>query len=312
MLIAVTGSTGFLGQSFVAHAIDAGHSIRALVASDEAAARLPSRISLVRGRLGDAASIRELVDGADVLVHLAAVGVQASDRNWEGLVDVNVMGTMRVLSAAAGSSVKHAVLAGTCLEYRGFGRLPEASCPDLRLCDEESPLGNADPYGATKAAAALVATALSMQLGFPLWYLRFSSMYGAGDNPRKLIPSAISAARARRRFVMTPGEQVRDWLHVDDACRALMMAVGRRPIEPTVLNVGTGEPVKIRRIVDRIFEVCGAPASLIEVEPSRYRRNEPHVLVLDCARVAAALGWGPTRHVLEALSDLARQGASAT
>lgn len=291
--IALTGTTGFLGQSFAAAALAAGHAVRGLVVVG-GAGRVAEGVEVVTGELGDLAAVRTLVEGAEVLVHLAALGVQGRDRDLERMTRVNVVEPLALLEAAKAAGISRVVAAGTCLEYTGHGRLPDAPCATAARVDEESPAEPDDPYGATKSAGGLLLRVRARALELPLLYLRFASMYGPGDDPAKLLPAAVRAATEGAPFAMTPGAQVREWLHVDDAVRALLAATAAKVAGASLVNVGTGEGVALRDVVALVFAGAGADPALVRAGERPYRRGEVHRLVMDCARARrpARLGAG--------------------
>jgi nucleoside-diphosphate-sugar epimerase len=305
--IALTGASGFLGRNFAAAALAAGHRVRGLVRPG--ARELPG-VERVEGDLGDGTARRRLVEGQDVLVHLAATGVQRRDRDWERMALVNVVQPLALLEAAAEARVARAVLAGTCLEYPGHGRLPGALAAGTEVCRESSRAEPTDAYGATKAAGGLLQRTRARDLGLAAWYLRFASLYGPGDDPDKLVPAATRAALARAPFEMTGGEQVREWLHVEDAVAALLAAAGRDPPDlPSIVNVGTGEGVRLRDVVTAVFRLAAADPALVRLGARPYR-GEAHRLVMDVSASAAALGgWRPRSDLRRALEALVRAAA---
>lgn len=307
MLIALTGTTGFLGRRFAATALAGGHAVRGLVSSR--AGGLPEGVEAIRGALEDASSTRALVQGAEVLVHLAAAGVQSRDRAVERMARVNVIAPLALLSEAKAAGVRRVVAAGTCLEYTGHGRLPDAPVASAPPLDEASPTEPADPYGATKAAGGLLLRTHARALGLPAWYLRLASLYGPGDDPAKLLPAAVRAAVARGPFEMTGGAQAREWLHVEDATRALLAAAAGDPPEPAALvNVGTGAGVALADLVRLVFEAAGADPALVRAGARPYRAGEVHHLVMDCARARSALpGWRAGTELRCGLEELVRR-----
>ncbi len=297
MRLAVTGSTGFLGRHLVAAALQRGHEVRALVRPGREG---PAGAQPVAGDLADAAALARLVDGAEALLHLAALGVQSRDRDWSRLVEVNVAQPLALADAAAKAGVGVLVAAGTVLEYRGHGRLPEAPAPLPAICGEDAPADPLDPYGATKAAGGALLRARAAEAGLPCWYLRFASLYGPGDDAQKLLPGAIAAARAGRPFEMSGGEQVREWLHVDDAVEALLLAAAAPPRAGVeVVNVGTGQGVALREVVTKAFDLAGADPGLVRLGARPYRRGEVHRLVMSTARAQARWPGRPAPRPLE-------------
>ena len=152
----------------------------------------------------------------------------------------------------------------------------------LRLQDEGAPTEKTDAYGATTAGGGTILHALARELGVPLTYLRFAQLLGPGYDDAKFMPSAVRAALAREPFEMTGGEQVREWLHVRDAA-ATVVACLANPATASgrLLNVGTGEGLRLRDVVERVFELAGAAPALVRAGARPYRLNEPHRLVMD-------------------------------
>lgn len=294
MRLAVTGATGFLGRHLVRAAVDAGHSVRALVRSAATEIHgLPEGVQVVDGQLPDALP-QTFVDGADVLIHLAAAGVQWEGRSQDQLHAVNVLGPLQLLRSAKEAGVSHVVLVGTALEYAGHGTLPAEPVRDVLRCRETDSLETSDRYGASKAAGGLLARSEARRLQLPTWYLRLCSVYGTGDRPTKLVPAAFRAARARVPFQMTAGEQLRDWLQINDAVAAVLRAAERHPeAGGETLNVGSGEPVALSSLIEAVFAACGTDPALIHRGAVPYRGGEVHQLVLDASRGQAALDWRP-------------------
>lgn len=297
MRLAVTGSTGFLGRHLVAAAVARGHEVRALVRPGRQA---PPGATPVPGDLGDAGALAGLVEGAEVLLHLAALGVQSRDRDWGRLVQVNVAQPLGLVDAAARAGVRRLVAAGTVLEYRGHGRLPDAPAPLPAICGEDAPADPLDPYGATKSAGGALLRARAAEAGLPCWYLRLAALYGPEDDAQKLLPSAIAAARAGRPFDASGGEQVREWLHVEDAVEALLAAIAAPPAAGVeVVNVGTGQGVALREVTARVFELAGADPGLLRLGARPYRRGEVHRLVMSTERSRARWPGRPAPRRLE-------------
>jgi nucleoside-diphosphate-sugar epimerase len=305
--IALKGTTGFFGRRVASAAVAAGHRVRGLVAPGGAPP--PEGVEAVEGRLGDASAAR-LVEGADVVLQLAAFGVKRRERTWSAMALDNVVHPLALLDAAAAAGVGRVVLAGSCLEYSGHGRLPDAPASEARPCHESSPTEPPEPYGATKAAGGLLQRTRARELRLPAWYLRFASLYGPGDYGEKFLPAAVHAALTGTAFEMTRGEQVREWLHVDDAVAALLAAAATPPPEPvTTVNVGSGEGLTLRELVRAVFEIAGADPELVRAGARPYR-GEVHRLVMDVSRARSALGsWRPRVELHAGLAALVREEA---
>lgn len=313
MRLSVTGASGFLGRRVVARALAAGHAVRVL--ARPGAVPPPAGVEMVEGRLEDGAALDALLRGADAVVHLAVLGVRSRDRDWRTAVRVNTVGTADLIDHAARSGIRRAVLAGSWIEYAGRGRLPyapwrgPAAAP---ACVEESTVEPADPYGASKASGGIIARSHARATGLECWYLRLASMFGPDDYPEKLLPGAIEAAVRGTEFRMTGGEQVRDWLHVEDAAAAVVTAAETAPPAGVeVLNVGTGEGVAIHALVDRIYRVTGGDPERVRRGALPYRPHEPHHLVLDASKARRLLDWRPLRSSPGDIDALARAALRA-
>lgn len=306
MRLAVTGATGFLGRRVVALALEAGDTVRALVRQGRGPLPPHPSLAVVPGHLEDPSAVAALVEGADVVLHLAASGVQSRDRDWSRMVRVNVVGPVALVEASAKARVGRLVAAGTCLEYAGHGRLPGAPAPEgAPLLAEDAAVETGNGYGATKAAGGLVLRALARERALPCWYLRIASLLGPGDDPDKLLPAAVDAALDGRGYDTSGGEQVREWLHVDDAARAVLAAARRDPPGAgAMLNVGTGEGVALRDAVRAAFAAAGAPADRVRLGARPYAKGEVHRLVMDPARARALLEWAPLRTFDDALAQV--------
>ena len=309
MHLAITGATGFLGRHLLATALAEGHTLSALVRQGrELEARKGLRV--IRGDLSSREALRDLVAGAEVVVHLAAVGVQARNRQWQQMVQVNVEQPLALAEVAAEEGVARLVAVGTCLEYHGQGKLPMTRGPAGSLCEEHDPLEADEPYGAAKAAGGLLIRSRARGLGLACWYLRYAAIYGPGDDEKKLLPAAVKAAQSQLEFQMTAGEQVREWLHVDDAVGALLAAASSPPPqEGAAINVGTGEAYLLRDVVSRLFAMAGAPSSLIRVGAFPYRSGEAHRLVMSTSLARELLpSWRPRVQLDQGLADLVSRG----
>jgi nucleoside-diphosphate-sugar epimerase len=301
MRIAITGATGFLGRRLVRIAVGAGHDVRALVRpSAEVPAAWRDEVELVEGDLADlAGESRRLLPEADVFVHLAVSGSVRGSRTWSVGYDVNVHAAVHWTRMAHAFGVPRVVGAGTCFEYAGHGTLPDAPWrgPDeAPTCAEDAPLRFTDPYGGTKALGGILARGIAAEISIPCWYARIAALYGPDDDStgRRIVPAAVRAARERTRLPMTGGEQVREFLHVDDAARAVLVCAATPPPGGVAIaNVGTELGRPLRDWARRIFELAGAPQELVDAGAIPYREGEAHHLVMRDVVLRRAAGWTP-------------------
>jgi len=290
--VAITGATGFLGRHLVPAALRAGHEVTVLV---RPGAARPVGVQSVAGHLGDSTALHRLVDGVEAVIHLAAVGVQARSRQWDAMIATNVVDPQRLLVAAHAAGVERMVALGTCLEYQGHGKLPGAPAAGAPRCHEGDELEAVEPYGASKAAGGLLLRSRARTAGLPCWYLRLAAVYGPDDDSEKVLPAAAAAARENRPMDLSGGEQVREWIFVDDAVAAVLVAATTPPPDGVdAINVGTGEAHRLVDVAYRIFDLAGADRALLRRGALPYRAGEAHHLVMTHELARRALGgWEP-------------------
>ena len=268
MKIFLTGGTGFIGAHFLRQALAAGHEVTAL--------RLPGerpRISLVQeprwvdGTLADDWS-REL-SGSTGLVHLAALGVSPQKAEWPDLMRVNVVDSTNLLLQAVRSGVKRLVLCGSCFEY---GRSGER----FDFIPTDAPLEPTNAYAASKAAATMNALALAAEANIELILLRPFHIFGEGQHPDNFWPALRRAALAGENFAMTAGEQVRDFMPIEQVAAAFLSALTRTDLklgQPKLENLGTGQPQTLRAFAEHWWRTWEAKGKLL-VGAQPYRPGE--------------------------------------
>ncbi|WP_437280966.1 NAD(P)-dependent oxidoreductase [Sorangium sp. So ce375] len=292
--VLVTGATGFIGAALAARLAAAGARTACIVRAD----------SPRRGRLAGVAGVEvtpvssfstpELARAVaairpEVVFHLAASGVNPSERDPELVVDGNVGLTTRLLAALAATEAHRPARflhAGSCSEYA-----PAEEPARLR---EDHPLESTCVYGAAKAAAYLCGKAVAARLRIPFVALRLFGVYGPGEGPARLIPHLIARFRAGEAPALTPGAQARDLTYVDDVIEALIAAATSPRLEPgQAYNVCSGVPVRVREVAERVARAAGWPGDDLGLGRRPYRDDEPMWIVGDPSRFAEATGWRP-------------------
>lgn len=297
----VTGASGFIGGRLCGRLVTEGEEVHAV-------SRRPQEDDGVRwwqSDLGDADAVAETVGRIrpDVVYHLAGFvsGSRDLDAVQPSLRD-NLVAAVNVLVAAAriGCAV---VLAGSQEE-------PEPTA-------EGEPVP-ASPYAAAKLGAGSFARMLHALHGLRVVNLRIFMVYGPGQHDRtKLVPYVITSLLRSERPKLSTGTRPVDWVYVDDVIDAFIAAAGRDDIAGASIDVGTGELITIRSIVERIVEIVGT-----DVEPdfgALPERPLEIVRAADVERTKDLLGWEPRTPLGEGLhstvgwyrAELERDGASA-
>lgn len=295
MRLLVTGGAGFIGSNFVRQALQRGQQVEILVLdlltyagnleNLAPVADLPTfRFSRVDIR--DAAAVRDAFRSfrPDAVVHFAAEShVDRSIHSPAEFVSTNVTGTGVLLEAARERPVERFLHVSTDEVY-GSISAPHAA-------DEERPLNPSNPYSASKAGADLLVLAYAKTHSLPVLITRASNTYGPYQFPEKLIPLMITNALADKPLpVYGDGLQVRDWLHVNDHCRAIeaVLAAGRAG---ETYNIGGGCSMRNIEVVRRVLDCCRKPESLIEHVPDRPGHDRRYAL--DSKKIKSDTGWEP-------------------
>ena len=288
MKLLVTGGAGFIGSAFVRHVL-AHRPDDSVVTLDKLtyAGNLENlspvdgnpRHQFVRGDICDAAVVSSLLEGGrfDAVVHFAAEShVDRSILSPQAAIETNVRGTGTLLDCARAARVSRFLLVSTDEVY---GDIPEPL-----EADETYPLQPSSPYAASKAGADLLALSYVRTYRMPILITRASNNYGPYQFPEKLIPLMILNALAREPLPMYgDGLQVRDWLYVEDHCRALL-AVLDRGADGQVYNVGGDCALTNREVVGRILDGVGAPHELIRSVADRPGHDRRYALNSDKLR----------------------------
>src|SRR5690242_9669473 len=291
--VLVTGGAGFIPSNVIRHLLDAtAHEVVSLDAltyagnlENLADVMSHPRLSFVHGDIRDAALVRELVGGVDVIVNAAAES-HVEKSILEGaseFVTTNVEGTQILLDAIRQAPVDRFILISSSEVYGTAESDP---------MDEEHPLNPRSPYAATKAGADRLAYSYFVTYGLPIVILRPFNNYGPRQHPEKVIPRFVTSALADEPLtVHGDGHASRDWLYVDDDAEAIE-AVIEAPLDAVageVVNVATGADISVSAIADLVLEVLDKPASLKAFVPERPGQVDRHIGSTEKAQ--RLLGW---------------------
>lgn len=327
MRIAATGITSGVGQRLAEVARDRGFAVTGLLREpDRLDARALARIGvrIVQGDLGDRAALRALVEGADVLVHMAAhVGDQADRAAFER---VNVGGTRAALEAAAEVSVPHVVHLSSVAVY---GR------PDRGRVTEAWPARKIGlPYEDTKTDAERAAFELGRARKMSVVAIRPPIIYGPYD--RNFMPRALEALRTRRFALIDGGRAPLNVVWVDHVVDVVLRAAARRDLGGEAFNVMDEidrRPPSVREVFEAIAEAAGLPPPRLSLpypvamglaqalekgfSLARSRKTPPLTpfvvkqltrdVIYDASKAVAELGWQPTLGALEGVTRFARE-----
>lgn len=299
MKIIITGGAGFIGGNFI-HYMLKHHPTYRIVCLDlltyagnmETLAPVMdnSNFSFVKGDIADRALIYKLfsAEKPDIIVNFAAEShVDRSIESPEIFLQTNVIGTSVLLDACKKYGIKRYHQVSTDEVY---GDLP-LDRPDL-FFTEETPLHTSSPYSASKASADLLVQAYCRTYKLPVTISRCSNNYGPYHFPEKLIPLMIANALKDKKLpVYGTGDNVRDWLYVEDHCSAIDLIIheGR---EGQVYNIGGHNERTNLEVVKTIIRELGKEESLIQYVTDRPGHDRRYAI--DPTKIKTELGWEPT------------------
>ena len=298
MTVLVTGGAGFIGANFIFYMLNRRPEDR-VVCLDKLtyAGNLDTlspvmdhpRFRFVRGDICDRAAVNALFEEErpDVVVNFAAEShVDRSIEDPEVFLRTNILGTASLMDACRTYGISRFHQVSTDEVY---GDLP-LDRPDL-LFTEETPLHTSSPYSSSKAAADLLVLSYHRTYGLPVTVSRCSNNYGPYQFPEKLIPLMISSAlRDQPLPVYGQGRNVRDWLYVEDHCKAIDLIL-RQGRTGEVYNVGGHNEMRNIDIVRLICRELGKPESLIAYVEDRKGHDLRYAI--DPEKIRRELGWAP-------------------
>lgn len=298
MTVIVTGGAGFIGSNYIFYHREK-HPDDRIICLDKLtyAGHLETlepimnepNFRFVKADICDRAALDKLFaeEHPDVVINFAAEShVDRSIESPEVFLQTNILGTAALMDACRKHGIKRFHQVSTDEVY---GDLP-LDRPDL-FFTEETPLHTSSPYSSSKASADLLALAYHRTYGLPVTISRCSNNYGPYQHPEKLIPLMIQNALADKPLpVYGQGLNVRDWLYVEDHCKAIDLIV-RRGRVGEVYNVGGHNEMRNIDIVKLICKELGKPESLITFVEDRKGHDRRYAI--DPRKIREELGWEP-------------------
>jgi dTDP-glucose 4,6-dehydratase len=297
MRLLVTGGCGFIGSNFI-HYVLKKYPDYSLINVDKLtyAGNLKNlsdlshspRYTFIKGDIADSLQMEGVIhQGVDAIVNFAAEShVDRSIEAPDDFMRTNVFGTFVLLEAIRKAFSKRPIRLLHVSTDEVYGSLGETGA-----FTEETPMAPNSPYSASKASADMTVRAYYHTYGLPTFITRCSNNYGPYQFPEKLIPLMISNALEGKELpIYGDGLNVRDWIHVEDHCRALDVVLHRGK-EGEVYNIG-GQSEKTNLTVARtILDYLGKPHSLIRFVKDRPGHDRRYAI--DFSNIKGSLGWEP-------------------
>ena len=299
MKLFVTGGAGFIGSNYVRHILASTddevtvYDLLTYAGNKATLADLEGdpRYRLVVGDICDREAVERAMAGHDAVVHFAAEShVDRSIASPDEFVRTNCLGTNVVCDVARSLGVERVLHISTDEVY---GSVEAGSSSESDALDPRS------PYSASKAGSDLIALSYFTTYGLPVVVTRSSNNFGPWQYPEKVIPLFVTNLLDGRRVPLYgDGMNIRDWCYVDDNVAAVDLVL--RAGEPgSIYNIGGGNEVPNRLLVDKLLALLGAYESSVEYVTDRLGHDRRYSV--DDTKVRA-LGWAPARQLDEALA----------
>lgn len=308
MKILITGGAGFIGSNLTRSALDAGHEVTVI---DDLSTGYEDNVDLsrtvfVRGSITDPKAVEQALDGADAVVHLAALGsVPRSVKNPVASHEANISGTLTLLEGMRHSDVRQLTYASSSSVYGKNPAMPKGEREWVR------PMS---PYAVTKLASEQYVLAYQESFDFSTTAFRFFNVYGPGQRPghayAAVIPIFLDAIEKGQPLpVNGDGLQSRDFTFVDTVCSVLLQSAEQQTSFAEPINLAFGTNTSLIALVDVIAEVTGARPQIDHKPPrigdvphsqaanDRLREAFPTIAPTDLRTgVAKTWGWMQSRH----------------
>ncbi len=289
MRILTTGGAGFIGSNFVHYILNEYDDDEIITLDALTYAGSKDNLSdvlddprhrFVEGDIRDHDLVSDLMSDVDVVVNFAAEShVDRSIEGAEPFVTTNVQGTQTLLDAATNADIDRFLQISTDEVY---GQVLDGKFA------EDDPLNPRNPYAATKAGADLLAESFHTTHGLPVVITRTSNNFGPRQHPEKLIPKFIKNASAGKTLpVYGDGSNVREWIYVEDNCRALEHVL-REGNVGEVYNIGSHTQKTNLEVTEAILDAVGGSKELIEFVEDRPGHDQRYAL--ETTKIEA-LGW---------------------
>jgi NAD dependent epimerase/dehydratase len=292
--VVVTGAGGFIGSHLVERLLALGANVTAFVRYNsrndagflDLLAPRTKDLRIVPGDMRDPEAVRNALEGAQAVFHLAAlVGIPYSYVHPVEVFEVNADGTLNVLVAARDAGVDRVITASTSEVYGSARYVP---------IDEKHPKQPQSPYSASKIAADAVALSFHAAFQLPVTVVRPFNTYGPRQSDRAIIPTIISQALTQPEIAIGNTSPTRDFTYVSDTVEGFLQLAASDATVGQEVNLGTGLEISIGELVERINAIVGRDLPVRQKdERVRPESSEVSRLVSNNSKARELTGWRP-------------------
>lgn len=309
--VLVTGAEGFIGSHLVEELVTRGHEVTAMVQYnsfnsqgwlDAVSDAIKGNLSVQAGDIRDGGNVRQLVEGHQRVIHLAAlIAIPYSYAAPTSYVETNVLGTLNVLEASRAAGVERVVHTSTSEVYGTAQYVP---------IDEQHPLIGQSPYSASKIGADQLAHSFWASFSLPVVTVRPFNAYGPRQSQRAFIPSVIvQLLGGAPELQLGSLEPTRDLTYVADTARGFADVIESDDGVGETFNMGSGYEVSMRHVFDTLCDIAGRnPSVVTDAERLRPGASEVKRLWSNSSKMTDVFGWSPAHPGEDGL----RRGLEAT
>lgn len=295
MKILVTGGAGFIGSHVNKLLLDQGHEVTVIDnLSHGHPESIDKRAVFIQADLNDQTRLEKILPGHDGVIHMASlIEVSESVKKPVEFAENNILGTVKLLEAMRITGVKKIIFSSSACVY---------GTPQKTPITEDDQLGQQEnPYGLTKVAMEQFCILYQNLYDFDVTILRYFNPYGPGEMHKPethAIPNLIKAALEKRPIPLYwKGEQVRDFIYIDDLAIAHILPLSEKGLH--IYNIGTQTGSKVIDVVKKIFNILGYE---VPIDDKGARKGDVPILVASAQKIKNELGWKAQVDLEEGLS----------
>ncbi len=297
MRVLLTGGTGFIGSALIPYLLTQGLSISALGRQAVSLLGVENILveQLIPGQIEAVLSNRSF----DVIIHLAAAGVNPKDRDSANLINVNTILPEFLVRYAARCGAKAVLITGSSSEY--------SVTAEQEKLTEQAAIETGKLYGASKAAGGILALAQGAASNVSVAVLRLFNVYGYGEASHRLSTSLVSNLITGKRVSLSPGKQIRDFVYIEDVCNGLWQttqALLADRLSTGAYNLATGIGTSIRDFACLLASCLGESEKLLDFGAIPIRADDLPYVVGDNTQLKKLINWQPTWTLEAGLRDM--------
>jgi nucleoside-diphosphate-sugar epimerase len=293
--VLITGATGFIGANLVRKLIDLGAKVNVLIRPSSSIWRLNDclqQINILRGDLNSFKDLAYAVEASnpDVIFHLATARGNGDHTSFN-YIQTSIMGAAHLIECMRQSACKRLIVTGGSTEY----------APSVSAIAETHALMPVTLHGAVKASASLLYHQASYAEGLEISQLRLFHVYGPWESGHRFLPQAIKLVRLGKPVPLVTGLSRRDWIHVDDVVRAMIIAALPESVTG-IFNIGSGKEHTNNEVLDTLESIFNRHIDrVLDNIPKRPTDSEHRYA--DNSKALAQLGWAPRYGLLQGIQN---------